>query len=90
MEENNQEESEISVCIQETPQTPTQTPLDDQYNDIVHTPTFQPFHPSILPITPASYIPHPGYTELSSSWTNIPIIPVHPAGTPLSHQNTDP
>jgi hypothetical protein len=97
MEENAQEDSEMSVnttSIQETPQTPTQNTLEVGYNDNIHdihTPTFQPraFHPIpfIVPITPTSYhIPHPDYTQLSSSWTSIPI-PVHPAATPRSeHQ----
>ena len=80
MEENTQEESEVSVNIQEIPQTPTQTPLEVGHNDI-HMPAFHPFHPGhpthpIFPMTPASYIPH-GYTQLSSPWTNIPMIPVH-------------
>lgn len=86
MEENTQEESEVSVNIQEIPQTPTQTPLEVGHNDI-HMPAFHPFHPGhpthpIFPMTPASYIPH-GYTQLSSPWTNIPMIPVHssPAAT---------
>ena len=34
MEENTQEESEVSVNIQEIPQTPTQTPLEVGHNDI--------------------------------------------------------
>lgn len=81
MEENFQEDSEISDNIEETPQTPTQSPLV-MYNDM-HTSIFQPFHP----ILPALHIPqnhHPGYTQLPSSWTNI--IPVHPAVATPEHQ----
>ena len=80
MEENTQEESEISINIQETPPTPTQSPIEVGYslNDI-HTPArdFQPFRPILLASSPASYSPHPGYTQFSSSWTNTPTIPIH-------------
>ena len=83
MEEITHEDSEISVDIQETPQTPTQNPLV-MYNDM-HTPVFQAFPPN-PPMTPVLYIPHLNYMQLSNSesWTNIPI-PFHPAATP-EHQ----
>ena len=53
VEENTQEDSEISVDIQKTPQTPIQIPLVE-YNEM-NTPIFQPFH-LILPMTPAFYL----------------------------------
>ena len=63
VEENTQEDSEISVDIQKTPQTPIQIPLVE-YNEM-NTPVFQPFHP-ILPMTPAFYIPHSDFQVLSA------------------------
>ena len=73
MEGDAHEDSETSVNIHETPQTPTQTPLAE-YNDI-HTPVFHPFHP-IPPMTPVLVIPHLNYMQLP--------IPLHPATTPES------